>query len=480
MKQFTEISEDLIVEKMYFENPWWRTRHIDKSFNNLPRRLYFELFHPYVKDIRTKRSVVLMGPRRVGKTVLMYHAIEELIEVERVNNRKIAYINIENPLYLHKGLEQLFLLAIRAAEETDHKGWYVFFDEIQYLKDWARHLKVLVDAYPDTKFIASGSAAAALKLQSNESGAGRFTEFILPPLTFYEYLNLAGYDRLIELKEYSWKDKKKSFYSTKDHNELNKHFVDYINFGGYPEVIFSDTIRADVSRYVKSDIIDKVLLRDLPSLYGIRDVQELNAFFTAIAYNTGNEISLSSLSSKSSVDKDTLRKYIEYLEAAFLIKQIHRIDDCGKRFQRNTQYKMYLTNPSLRSALFSPLNAKEDDSIFGHLVETAVYAQWLHREWMLPTYANWGKGEVDMVFLSKTLKPVSLVEIKWSNKFYTNPLDLKSALYFCEKNDIKDIICTTVNKEGLKTVKGINIHYFSSATYALTVGRNTLIQKQSK
>jgi uncharacterized protein len=85
-----------------------------------------------------------------------------------------------------------------------------------------------------------------------------------------------------------------------------------------------------------------------------------------------------------------------------------------------------------------------------------------------------------MVILNKSLKPVSAVEIKWSNRFFTNPLDLKSMLYFCEKNNIKDIICTTINMEGMKTINGINIHYFSNATYALTVGRNTLIQKQNK
>lgn len=59
----------------------------------------------------------------------------------------------------------------------------MFFDEIQYLKSWEVHLKALVDRYPNLKFVASGSAAAALRLKSNESGAGRFTEFLLPPLT---------------------------------------------------------------------------------------------------------------------------------------------------------------------------------------------------------------------------------------------------------------------------------------------------------
>lgn len=65
---------------------------------------------------------------------------------------------------------------------------------------------------------------------------------------------------------------------THDVKTLNKEFVNYLNFGGYPEVILSEKIQSDMSRYVKNDIVDKVLLRDLPSLYGIKDVQELNRF----------------------------------------------------------------------------------------------------------------------------------------------------------------------------------------------------------
>ena len=89
-------------------------------------------------------------------------------------------------------------------------------------------------------------------------------------------------------------------------------FIHYLNFGGYPEVVFSDRIQSDMGRNVKNDIVDKVLLRDLHSLYGIKDVQELNRFFTYIAYNTGNEFSYETMSRESGIQKDTLKKYLEY------------------------------------------------------------------------------------------------------------------------------------------------------------------------
>jgi predicted AAA+ superfamily ATPase len=77
-----------------------------------------------------------------------------------------------------------------------------------------------------------------------------------------------------------------------------------------------------------------VLLRDLPSLYGISDTQELNRLFTTLAYNTGNEVSIDELSKDSGVAKNTLRKYLEYLEAAFLIHRLYRIDENARRFKR--------------------------------------------------------------------------------------------------------------------------------------------------
>lgn len=475
MKKLLSIPTELITNRMKFENPWWLHSQVDPEYLSMNRRLYFDLFYKLVTEKDPRRAVVLMGPRRVGKTVLMYHAIENLIE-DKVAPNNICLINIENPLYLNFHLEQLFTLARESVGNTSPAGWYVFFDEIQYLKDWEIHLKVLVDSYPHTKFIVSGSAAAALKLKSMESGAGRFTEFMLPPLTFNEYINLKGHQNLIQPKKIKWKGEGQDILSTNNIDELNRHFVNYINFGGYPEVIFSEKIQSNLSRYIKNDIVDKVLLRDLPSLYGIQNVQELNHFFTNLAYYTGNELSLTTLSTNSSVNVDTLKKYIEYLEAAFLIKQIHRIDDTGKRFQRATTYKIYLTNPSIRSALFFPITPSDDD-MFGHIVETAIYSQWFHRDGMQPMYANWGKGEVDMVFLNKKFKPVNAVEIKWSNRFFNNPHDLKSLISFCKKNKITDTVVTSIDKEGTIQIDGITMHFQPCATYALTVGYNTISQK---
>ena len=349
----------------------------------------------------------------------------------------------------------------------------MIFDEIQYLKDWDVHLKSLTESYRNTRFIVSGSAAAALKYKSQESGAGRFTDFMLPPLTFYEFITMQKLTHLVTPTQLPWGNEKVDFYQSPDIKELNKHFIDYINYGGYPEAIFSETVRNNPDRFIRHDVVDKVLLRDLPSLYGISDVQELNSLFTTIAYNSANEFSLETLSVQSGSPKNTIKKYLEYLEAAFLIKIIRRVDQAGKRFQRDNFFKIYLTNPSLRAALFSPLSAT--DEAMGPMTETAIYAQWLHRISFNPWYARWNKGEVDMIGLDKKdLKPLWALEIKWSDRYVSKPEELKSIIRFCLDNKLTQALVTTISLQQVIDHQGITLNFIPASAYAYTVGANTL------
>lgn len=466
------VSEGQIIARLQFENPWWASGNPDAYYRALRPRLYFNLFYPLVKNSTVHRATVLMGPRRVGKTVMIYHTIQQLI-ADGVPPQKILFASIETPIYNNIPLEDLFAMARKASGYEDTSGWYVFFDEVQYLKNWEVHLKTLVDGHRGTKFIASGSAAAALKLKSNESGAGRFTDFMLPPLTFYEFIHLKGLDALIKADTIKWKGNIAEFSSATNISELNKHFITYVNFGGYPEVIFNQEIQSDPGRFMRADIIDKVLLRDLPGLYGIQDVQELNSLFTTIAWNSGQECSLDELSKSSGVKKTILRQYLSYLEAAFLVHPVKRVDQKAGRFQRDNFFKIYLTNPSLRSALFAPLTAEADG--MGPLVETAIFSQWMQRTQFIPYYARWKNGEVDLVNISrKTNRPDWAVEIKWSNRYYEAPNELKSLTTFCVENNLSMALATTIDKSGIKEYNQIQIQYLPASVYAYNVGKNTL------
>ena len=238
----------------------------------------------------------------------------------------------------------------------------VIYDEIQYLKDWESHLKDLVNSYPNIKFIASGSAAAALRLKSRKSGAGRFSDFMLPPLTFYEFLRFVNEpDDLVRAGEGGW-------YITTDIERLNTRFIEYLNYGGYPEAVLNEQIRQNPEQFIKNDIIDKILLKDLPSLYGIQEIQELNKLFSFLAYNAGEEASWENISQEYGISKPTIRKYIEYLESAFLIIKLSTVDDNCRTLKREHNFKVYLNNPSMRAALFAPVKPDDRERI-GHLAE---------------------------------------------------------------------------------------------------------------
>ena len=343
-----DIAISQVFERIRFENPWWVDGEIDKYFKEMPHRAYFTQFVNITTDLSVKRAVVLMGPRRVGKTVMLYHLVQELLD-KGVNPKRILFITVENPIYNNLSLDKLFALGRESlGMKSELKDWYVIFDEIQYLKDWDVHLKSLVESYRNTRFIAPGSAAAALKYKSQESGAGRFTDFMLPPLTFYEFINMQKLEHSVQKTKIPFGQNIADYYQAPDIKQFNNYFVDYINYGGYPEAIFSESVRNNPERFIRNDVIDKVLLRDLPGLYGISNVQELNSLFTTISYNTANEFSIETLSVKSGIPKITIRKYLEYLEAAFLIKIVKRLDQSGKRFQRDNIFKIYLTNDSLR------------------------------------------------------------------------------------------------------------------------------------
>ncbi len=470
-----EISEKEIRQRLEADNPWW-TQPENVRWKDEPKRVYFDPFYELVCKTGINRAIVLMGPRRVGKTVMAHQSIAKLIE-ENTSPANILYIPLDNPVYAGLHLEKVLLTFLELQKVPQDSSAYIFFDEIQYLKNWEIHLKSLVDSYPQHRFIATGSSAAALKLKSTESGAGRFTDFILPPMTFQEYMKFA--DEESKIFDQSGGVFMNAGKAVENIGEINKHFIEYLNFGGYPEAVFSEEIKKDPGRFIRSDIIDKVLLRDLPSLYGITDIPELNRLFMTVAHNTGLEINLSKLSQGSSVTKSTISKYLEYLEAAFLIRRVRRVDRNIKRFQRDHTFKIYLTNPSMYAALFGTVGEQDSDgTVLGRLVETAVFSHLFHliKKPEALYYARWNSKEVDLVLPDETgTKVESAIEIKWSDKPYDNLSEIEGLLDFAQKHDIGNenggITCLTKSKFGHKSVRNRLVMFLPTSLFCFEWGK---------
>jgi predicted AAA+ superfamily ATPase len=465
-----EILTEQVLASLRRANPWWsESGRIRSDWEVLRPRRYLAPLVALVELDAPRRAVVLLGSRRVGKTVLLHHLVAARMHAGAAP-ATLIYISLDVPTYAGKPLEALIQLGLEASGSDTPDGKLFLFDEIQYLANWEQHLKVLVDTYPRTRFVASGSAAAALRLKSIESGAGRFTDYYLPPLKFSEFLELRGRPELAAVPMNLAALSGDSTARRDVIAALNREFIEYANFGGFPEAVVDAGVRADPARYLRNDVIDKVLLRDLPSLYGIDDIAELNRFFTVLTYNTGQEVSMEQLSKASGVAKNTVRKYLEYLEAAFLVERLNRIDGSARHFRRQTTFKVYLTNSSMRSALFEP--ESDDGANVGALIETAMFAQFRQSTRRNMSYARWDgarAGEID--FVIQTANRHMAIEVKWSDSAWDRKEFRERCTHFCKRNDCLGLVVTSRTRTEMQLIDDLTVLVIPNSLLALAASR---------
>src|SRR6516165_1721144 len=125
-----EISEADIRQRIERDNPWWGDPGFAIREATFRRRVYFDPFKALALNPAVQRAAVLLGPRRVGKTVMLRQLIHEAIE-SGTDAQSILYASIDAPIYSRVPLEKfLEFLPVKAGNAL------AIFDEIQYLKNW--------------------------------------------------------------------------------------------------------------------------------------------------------------------------------------------------------------------------------------------------------------------------------------------------------------------------------------------------------
>jgi len=410
-------SQENILKVLTAFNPWWKSGAIRAEFSKTYKRFAYHealklLLH---EDIR--RTVVLTGTRRVGKTTIQYQMIDHLLK-SGVSPQRIVFISLDHPLLKLCKLNEI--LDCYHANLYGDEDCYYFFDEIQYAADWDQWVKTIYDTQPLSRMVATGSASPVLKKKAAESGAGRWTVIQVPTLSFYEYCEMLDVERPeipvdirpTALVRYNKRDM--TLLMTKL-SELQKHFHRYLTVGGFPELALAkDDLLAQA--IMREDVVDKVLKRDIPALYNIRNATELERIFLYLCYYSSNIIVIDAIARElDGVSRGTVNDYIDYMESANLIYRSYPVEMGGKKVLK-ARSKIYIADAAIRNAVLMDDNLMTDPEQLGITVETAVYkhiAAFYYQNTTSVGYYRGGKrgNEIDIVVEFPNGK--ILIEVKY-------------------------------------------------------------------
>ena len=415
------VSPENILNLLFSYNPWWQTGIINKEFDKPMKRFaFFEAYKALQKE-DLRRSVILCGSRRTGKTTIMYQTISKLLN-SGVAPKNILFLSFDHPLLKLYTIDKV--LEIYKTNISTDENIYCFFDEIQYASDWNSWLKILYDTNPKIKIMATGSASPILSEKANESGLGRWIVIHVPTLSFYEYCQLLK----VEVPDLPDDIKPTQMYlksipeQTDIFNKLSMlqiHFIRYLQVGGFPELaLSSDDVYAQ--RILREDIVDKALKRDLPSIYDIRIVTEIEKIFLYLCYTSSNIINVSTMAQElEGVSRKTIEKYIDYLESANLIYISPPIGLSGKQILK-PQNKIYIADAAMRNAVLLKDDITNDPDELGLIAETAVYKHiksFYYKDNTTIGYFRGGKKdkEIDIVVQSSKFSNI-MIEVKYRDQ----------------------------------------------------------------
>ena len=324
------------IENLERFNPWWRTGKVRKEWlKGYRRQAYFMV----ERDLARRQITLIWGLRRTGKTTILFQVIEHLLE--EIDPKQILYFSFDEVATgLQDVLEGFQKYILNKSFEEFEGTLYVVLDEIQKVRDWENTIKTYYDLYPRIKFFLSGSASVALRKRSRESLAGRILDVVVRPLSFPEFLEMNGKD-MSEIRKNPdlWK------------REIFPLFIRYLKWGTFPEIATEED-EDFARRYLLDNIVDRIIHRDLPHEYEIRDLELLKAIVQLIGNKPGMTVIYQELSKSLGRDQRTIANYFEYLEYGLLVRFVFNYRGSPLASMRKSK-KAYLSSPNLAFALNS-------------------------------------------------------------------------------------------------------------------------------
>lgn len=368
------LTNEQIIKALHKYNPWWNNPYSIIAESKPQKRLAFYEAIRMLKHKTLRRFVVLSGARRVGKTTIMFQMIDALLN-EGVNPRNILYVSFDNPVVRLADTETILSVYDSLYPVSGTK--YVFFDEIQYTENWELWMKVIYDSRKDICLAATGSSSPILEKGAADSGTGRWNILKVPTMSFYEYCKLLQLEapalpdnlKLTELTKIS-KPELGDLMSRFE--PLEGHFNRYLMVGGFPELVLSDD-DAYAQRMLREDIVDKVIKRDILTLFNIRSPLLMEKLFLYLCMNSTEIFSITTASKElENTSVSTIENYIEAMEMSNLI-YLSKPMDVGSKGSLKGRPKIYIADAAIRNAVLMIDDILSDETELGKTVETCVY-----------------------------------------------------------------------------------------------------------
>lgn len=317
--------------------------------------------------IQDGKTLVILGPRRVGKTTLLENYMQS-------TQQKIAFYRGDDIT-----TQELFAVAdsIKLRQAIGSAAVLVL-DEAQEIPDIGKKLKLINDTIPNVAVIATGSAAFELAGQVGEPLTGRKRTRYLFPVSLVELLH----------KE------------TAPSATLQRDKDAYLLYGMYPDVLVAKSIAE--KREFLSELVDAYLLRDILTFQEVKSSRVLLQLLSLLAYQIGNEVSLNELAGSLNIDKNTVARYLDLFEKSYIIYRLGGFSrNLRNEVTRTAKYYFYDTG--VRNAVinnFSPLEGRTD---VGQLWENFVITERLKARTYQQIFAGqyfwrtWQQQEIDLV-----------------------------------------------------------------------------------
>ena len=371
-------SSEEIAQVFDAQNPWHRQGGVPSAFAPPRERPLAQLLWRRLRNDRPRRYQLILGPRRVGKTTVLYQTVRHLLE-RGVAPSDIWWLRMDHPVLMQERLDSLAATVVRRSGASADHPVYLMLDELTYAGDWDRWLKTFYDEEWPVRVAATSSAAAALSGGRHESGVGRWDVQYLTPYLLTEYLDLSGrpyeVDPGADLAETlrSWPP------GARASDELRRGRESLMWTGGFPELLDpgrwmehgdEQTRLLESQRVLRNDAVERAVYKDIPQSFGIGNPVMLERLLYVLAGQITGLLSPKNICRDlDGMSQPTLENYLSYLSRAFLIFTLPNFSGRESAIQKRGR-KVYFTDGAIRNAaLLRGLAPLDNPTEMGHLLE---------------------------------------------------------------------------------------------------------------